>query len=75
MAVRLGIDTGGTFTDLAVLDEVGEFKTYKSPTTPKDYAEGILNCIRQYAIDRDLDLNQLARELSPLIVHGSILSG
>ncbi len=34
MAFRLGIDTGGTSTDLAVLDERGEFRMYKLPATP-----------------------------------------
>ena len=35
MAVRLGIDTGGTFTDLIGIDEeTGELVVAKTPSTP-----------------------------------------
>ena len=36
------VDVGGTFTDAAVLDESGEVRVFKSPTTPHDWTEGIL---------------------------------
>ena len=35
-----GIDTGGTFTDCVVMDEHGRISIAKSPSTPKDFAEG-----------------------------------
>lgn len=39
---RMGIDIGGTFTDLCTLDEErGEFTNLKVPTTPKDLTEGV----------------------------------
>lgn len=41
--VRLGIDVGGTFTDLVVCDEAaGRLSLCKVPTTPHDIALGIL---------------------------------
>lgn len=41
---RLGIDIGGTFTDLMLFNMVsGEFKGIKTPTVPKDPAQGIIN--------------------------------
>ena len=43
MLFRMGIDTGGTFTDFVVADEAGEFRMYKSPTTPHDCSVGIIN--------------------------------
>ncbi|WP_433478408.1 hydantoinase/oxoprolinase family protein [Spirillospora sp. CA-142024] len=38
--LRIGIDTGGTFTDVVALDEDGGLTTTKTPSTPADPAEG-----------------------------------
>lgn len=44
MAYRLGVDVGGTFTDLLLLEEAsGEFWRHKTPSTPADSSVGILN--------------------------------
>jgi N-methylhydantoinase A len=43
MTLRVGIDTGGTFTDVVVLDEAtGALAVTKTPSTPHDHAEGFL---------------------------------
>jgi N-methylhydantoinase A len=43
MAYRLGVDVGGTFTDLALLDEgSGRLVVGKVPSVPRDPSEGIL---------------------------------
>ncbi len=42
---RVCIDTGGTFTDCVVLDGEGHLHQFKAPTTPADFAEGVLNTI------------------------------
>ena len=43
MAYRLGVDVGGTFTDLLLLDtEQGRFWRHKTPSTPRDSSIGIL---------------------------------
>ncbi len=43
MAYRLGVDVGGTFTDLLLLDqESGGFWRHKTPSTPHDSSVGIL---------------------------------
>ena len=45
--ITLGIDVGGTFTDLVMRDaRTGEMRTLKTPTTPPSYADGVLNAIR-----------------------------
>jgi len=42
--IRIGIDTGGTFTDVVALDEdTGELVTTKTPSTPADPADGFMN--------------------------------
>jgi N-methylhydantoinase A len=41
--IRIGIDTGGTFTDIVALDEEsGRLVTTKTPSTPADPANGFL---------------------------------
>jgi N-methylhydantoinase A len=43
MAYRLGVDVGGTFTDLLLFEEAtGAFWRHKTPSTPHDSSEGIL---------------------------------
>lgn len=46
---RIAADIGGTFTDVACLSSEGMLITAKVPSTPHDYAEGILVGIRQIA--------------------------
>lgn len=44
--VRIGVDTGGTFTDIVAVDsETGALATTKTPSTPSNPAEGFLTGI------------------------------
>ncbi|NED93968.1 hydantoinase/oxoprolinase family protein [Phytoactinopolyspora alkaliphila] len=46
--IRVGIDTGGTFTDVvAVEEETGRLVTTKTPSTPADPADGFLTGLRK----------------------------
>jgi N-methylhydantoinase A len=50
--IRIGIDTGGTFTDVVAFDEdTGELVTTKTPSTPANPADGFLA-----GVDKVLDL-------------------
>jgi N-methylhydantoinase A/oxoprolinase/acetone carboxylase beta subunit len=41
---RIGVDVGGTFTDLIYVDEgSGEVAVYKTPSTPKDSSIGVMD--------------------------------
>lgn len=56
MPYRLGIDTGGTFTDLALIDEAtGEARLHKLSSTPKDPSEAILQGITEILANDGLD--------------------
>ncbi|HEX6936007.1 MAG TPA: hydantoinase/oxoprolinase family protein, partial [Actinomycetes bacterium] len=46
--IRIGIDTGGTFTDVVALDTAtGELVTTKTPSTPANPADGFLDGMRK----------------------------
>ena len=43
MTVRIGIDTGGTFTDVVLYDpDTGEVSITKTPSTPPEFDRGVL---------------------------------
>ena len=47
---RLGVDVGGTFTDLVALSE-GRLVTAKVPSTPQDQSAGVMNSIETSEIE------------------------
>ncbi len=67
--MKLGIDIGGTFTDLVLLDEqTGILQFGKTLTTYPDPTKGIINGIHQLVASFDLEINTLTE-----IVHGTTL--
>lgn len=50
--IRLGVDVGGTFTDLVALID-GEQITAKVPSTPNDQSEGVMNSIRAAGVSAE----------------------
>ncbi|MGE0751753.1 MAG: hydantoinase/oxoprolinase family protein [Variibacter sp.] len=47
----LGVDVGGTFTDLVLFDrEAGALRVLKTPSTPRNQAEGILTGIEKLGV-------------------------
>lgn len=45
-ARRLGVDTGGTFTDAVIAAEGGGWRVHKTPTTPREPGRAVLACAR-----------------------------
>ncbi|HEY9522832.1 MAG TPA: hydantoinase/oxoprolinase family protein [Thermopolyspora sp.] len=71
--VRIGVDTGGTFTDVVALDErTGRILTTKTPSTPADPADGFMNGVRKVLAA----LHTPAGDLSGVtaIVHGTTVA-
>jgi N-methylhydantoinase A len=68
--IFVGIDTGGTFTDLVAADlNSGRYGYHKVPTTTGDPARGILEGIAEL-----LDQNGIAREDVAFLVLGTTLA-
>lgn len=65
----LGIDIGGTFTDLVVYEEAGgTYRSHKQLTTPDDPTDGVIAGLR-YLFDREgLDFSSVNR-----VVHATTL--
>lgn len=57
--MRFSADTGGTFTDLVIEDDDGRLLFFKSPTTPDDPVQGILDACGQAAASLNLDVRAL----------------
>jgi N-methylhydantoinase A len=70
---RICIDTGGTFTDSIVLDGEGKLHEFKSPTTPWDFSEGVLNTIIDGAAFFKLGVADFLKD-TEWIVHGTTVS-
>jgi N-methylhydantoinase A len=70
---RIGIDVGGTFTDLVAVDDFGRTTLAKVPTTPADPTEGVLDGL---ALLREmLALEQRALlDGTERIVHGTTVA-
>ena len=46
--IRVGVDTGGTFTDLVAMDaRTGHVQVHKRPSTPAQPSDAIFECIEQ----------------------------
>jgi len=51
VGLRVGIDTGGTFTDLVILDEAGRATQFKVPSTPDDPARALVEGVSRVGGD------------------------
>jgi N-methylhydantoinase A len=71
--LRVGIDVGGTFTDLVSVDEAGRSTLAKSASTPADPSIGVLDGLGLLAVELGLDLPTLLAR-TELIVHGTTVA-
>src|SRR5436305_11945641 len=70
---RIGIDVGGTFTDLAAVDETGRVVIAKCASTPRDQSEGLMEGLGLLATECGTDLPDLLAR-TEAIVHGTTVA-
>jgi N-methylhydantoinase A len=70
MGYRLGVDVGGTFTDLLCITPTGDVVLDKTPTTPEDQSGGVMNGLAQLADRFGITVGELCGELD-ILVHGT----
>ena len=70
MTYRLGVDVGGTFTDLLLINEKsGDTFTAKVPSTPEDSSIGVLNGISRICDESGIDPSEVE-----LVMHGTTVA-
>ncbi|MDP9333245.1 MAG: hydantoinase/oxoprolinase family protein [Actinomycetota bacterium] len=70
MGFRVGVDVGGTFTDLICVTPTGEIILDKTPTTLDDQSTGVMNGLEQLAGHFGIELDAFCRDLD-ILVHGT----
>ncbi|MET7246285.1 hydantoinase/oxoprolinase family protein [Methylobacterium sp. EM32] len=70
---RIGIDVGGTFTDLVAIDRTGTTVFAKSPSTPDDQSLGVLAGLEELARRLNLGLREMLSG-TERIVHGTTVA-
>jgi N-methylhydantoinase A len=73
MKLRMGVDTGGTFTDGVVIDEKGTIHNFKELSTPKDPSIGLYNVIAKAASYFGKDLRGFLGDLD-FFAHGTTVA-
>jgi N-methylhydantoinase A len=70
MSYRLGVDVGGTFTDVLLVEE-GSGQTWRAKTasTPADQAIGVLHGIRRACTEAGIELSEVAS-----VLHGTTVA-
>ncbi|MGH2874547.1 MAG: hydantoinase/oxoprolinase N-terminal domain-containing protein, partial [Solirubrobacteraceae bacterium] len=74
MTFQIGIDVGGTFTDLVVGNGDGSIFKTKTPSTPGNEAEGIVNGLTEAAGAYDLDLGQLLHDTEVMVLGTTVVT-
>jgi N-methylhydantoinase A len=71
MAFRLGVDVGGTFTDLFLVGEDGSGTQHrvKTPSTPADPSQGVLVGVRRICEESGVDVGELRN-----VLHGTTVA-
>lgn len=69
MGTRIGIDIGGTFTDLVFMSPEGQVLRAKVLSTPDDYSQGIANGLESAVASGGLKIDEITQ-----IMHGTTVA-
>ena len=69
-SLLVGVDIGGTFTDCVALDRSGRITATKSPSTPENFAEGMLAAMRLAAGRLGLSFERFCHDVA-VLTHGT----
>ncbi|MDD9929574.1 MAG: hypothetical protein OXR03_27430, partial [Rhodospirillaceae bacterium] len=67
---RIGVDVGGTFTDLVMIDSAGATFVFKAPSVPADPASGVIAALELAAAQFGGAVADILARCE-LFVHGS----
>ncbi|MBI5115978.1 hydantoinase/oxoprolinase family protein [Candidatus Poribacteria bacterium] len=73
MGYKIGIDVGGTFTDLVYTDGADSIGVVKTPTTPENQAIGVIAGIGKIAAREGMTARELLIK-TDLIIHGTTVA-
>ncbi|MBT3534046.1 MAG: hydantoinase/oxoprolinase family protein [Rhodospirillaceae bacterium] len=77
MSWRVGVDIGGTFTDVALVDEeTGQIGIAKVPTTPRDFGQGVVQALTIALGEHDIAASNVSLlSHATTVVTNAILEG
>ena len=70
---RIGIDVGGTFTDIVAVSDTGTVTFSKAASTPNDPSIGVMNAVKRLADELGINLETLLSKTEG-IVHGTTVA-
>ena len=73
MSLIVGVDVGGTFTDVEVSETGRPTRTWKTPSTPEDPSVGFMQGLELAAAARDVSLEDFIPRIER-IVHGTTVT-
>ena len=69
----IGVDTGGTFTDVTLLTPGGDLVIGKAPTTPGRFSQGVMDAVTEIAHQMELPVGELLSRTS-FFKHGTTVA-
>jgi N-methylhydantoinase A len=73
MGIRVGVDTGGTFTDFIIIGESGRPRVFKTPSIPRAPEQAIINGVEALATEHGVSVPELVSNID-LFIHGTTIA-